>query len=195
MINQVILEGRMARDAKVFTSNKTGVENALITLAVDRNYRNSQGNTPADFVSCQLWGYPGNNNNGGRPNNNRVNTFARYARKGSLISIVGQIRPSNYQDKNGNWINRQPVIINQFNFLSSNRNNNGGQPNNAPRPRSNYQPRNNNYNAPQNNQQPPVNNQPNNGQQPQNNTQGGQSSPFKNVGKKKIDVSDKDLPF
>lgn len=54
MINNVILVGRMARDAELrYTpSNQTVV---TFTLAVNCNFKNQNGEHEADFINCVIW--------------------------------------------------------------------------------------------------------------------------------------------
>lgn len=54
MINQVTLVGRLTRDPELrVTPDGTYVAN--IILAVNRNYRNQNGEIDTDFVQCTLW--------------------------------------------------------------------------------------------------------------------------------------------
>ena len=50
-MNKVVLVGRLTRDPEVRT-NSSGVSSARFTVAVNRNYRNRDGQYDADFVSC-----------------------------------------------------------------------------------------------------------------------------------------------
>lgn len=54
MINQVTLVGRLTKDPELrYTPDGKAVSN--ITLAVNRNFRNTVGNYEADFVQCIIW--------------------------------------------------------------------------------------------------------------------------------------------
>ena len=54
MINRVVLVGRLTRDPELRTTG-SGISVATFTLAVDRQFTNSQGERGADFVSCVIW--------------------------------------------------------------------------------------------------------------------------------------------
>ena len=54
MINNVVLVGRLTRDPDLRTTG-SGISVATFTLAVDRQYTNSQGERGADFISCVIW--------------------------------------------------------------------------------------------------------------------------------------------
>lgn len=66
------------------TNNKSYVR---VTLAVNRRFKNEKGEREADFISIILWG-------------KSAETLVSYAKKGSLISVEGEIRIRNYTDKN-----------------------------------------------------------------------------------------------
>lgn len=54
MLNRVILTGRLTKDADLrYTNNGTAV--ASFTVAVDRQFRNQDGDRDADFINCVIW--------------------------------------------------------------------------------------------------------------------------------------------
>ena len=87
MIHNVVLIGRLTRDIelKQTTTNKSAVN---FTLAVNRNYKNEQGEQQADFINCIAYGKQAEN-------------MARFLNKGSLIGIEGRIATRNYKNKDG----------------------------------------------------------------------------------------------
>lgn len=57
MINNVVLVERLTKDPDLrFTANGAAV--ATFTLAVNRNFKNQQGNREADFIHCVIWRKP-----------------------------------------------------------------------------------------------------------------------------------------
>ncbi|MDT1039693.1 single-stranded DNA-binding protein, partial [Staphylococcus pseudintermedius] len=50
MINRVVLVGRLTKDPE-FRTTQSGVEVATFTLAVNRNYKNKNGEQQADFIN------------------------------------------------------------------------------------------------------------------------------------------------
>lgn len=105
MINQVTLVGRLTRnpDLKV-TPDGTYVTN--VTVAVNRNYRNQNGDFDADFVQCTLWKKTAENT-------------AQYCRKGSLIGITGRIQTRNYNNQDGKRVYVTEVVAELVKFLDS----------------------------------------------------------------------------
>lgn len=54
MINRTVLVGRLTNDPELkYTGN--GVAVATFTVAVNRQFTNSQGEREADFIRCQMW--------------------------------------------------------------------------------------------------------------------------------------------
>jgi len=82
MLNNVSLVGRLTKDPELIVVNEKSVVN--FTLAVNRNYKDSSGETPADFIQCQAWDRP-------------ANFIGSYVKKGNLVSIVGSINTRTYE--------------------------------------------------------------------------------------------------
>lgn len=109
MINQVTLVGRLTRDPEVkFTSEGTPV--AHVVLAVNRHYRNHNGEIETDFVQCTLWKKTAENT-------------AHYCRKGSVIGITGRLQTRHYDNQEGRRIYVTEVVADDVRFLGSKPNN------------------------------------------------------------------------
>ncbi|KOP71857.1 single-stranded DNA-binding protein [Cytobacillus solani] len=103
MINQVTLVGRLTKDPELKrTAEGTPVTN--VTLAVNRHYRNQQGEIDADFVQCTLWRKVAENT-------------SRYCRKGSLVGITGRIQTSHYENQAGKRVYVTEVWADSVKFL------------------------------------------------------------------------------
>lgn len=77
MINNVVLIGRLTKDIDLrYTASGSAV--GSFTLAVNRNFTNQNGDREADFINCVIWRKP-------------AETMANYARKGTLLGVVGRI--------------------------------------------------------------------------------------------------------
>ena len=87
MINRVVLVGRLTRDPELRTTG-SGISVATFTLAVDRQFTNSQGERGADFISCVIWRKAAEN-------------FCNFTSKGSLVGIDGRIQTRSYDNKDG----------------------------------------------------------------------------------------------
>ena len=103
MINRVVLVGRLTRDPDLrYTSNGTAVVN--FTLAVNRTFKNSQGEQEADFINCQAWRTTAEN-------------VAQYLRKGSLAGIDGRIQTRSYENDEGRRVYVTEVVADSVQFL------------------------------------------------------------------------------
>ena len=78
MINNVVLVGRMTKDADLrYTKSNKAVSS--FTLAVNRRFKSENGEREADFINCILWGQQAEN-------------LANWCKKGVLIGVTGRIQ-------------------------------------------------------------------------------------------------------
>lgn len=114
MINNVVLIGRLTKDPDLrYTANGTAV--ATFTLAVNRNFKNQDGNREADFINCVIWRKP-------------AESLANYARKGTLLGITGRIQTRSYENQQGQRVYVTEIIVEEFQLLESRSANNKQQP-------------------------------------------------------------------
>lgn len=105
MINNTVLVGHLTRDPELkFTANGAAV--ATFTLAVNRNFTNQSGEREADFVNCVIWRKP-------------AETLANYAKKGTLLGVVGRIQTRNYENQQGQRVYVTEVVCDNFQLLES----------------------------------------------------------------------------
>ena len=105
MINNVVLVGRMTRDADLrYTPSNQAV--ATFTLAVNRNFKNQAGEREADFINCVIW-------------RQQAENLANWAKKGALIGITGRIQTRNYENQQGQRVYVTEVIAESFQVLES----------------------------------------------------------------------------
>ncbi len=126
MINNVVLVGRMTKDAELrYTPSQVAV--ATFTLAVNRTFKSQNGEREADFINCVIWRQPAEN-------------LANWAKKGALVGITGRIQTRNYENQQGQRVYVTEVVADNFQMLesratreggSSNSYNNGGFNNNS----------------------------------------------------------------
>lgn len=105
MINSVILTGRLTKNIDL-RQTSTGKAMTYFTLAVNRVFKNEQGVSDADFVTCVAFGVQAEN-------------MARYLTQGSLIGVEGRISTRNFQGKDGNTVYVTEVIAGNVTFLES----------------------------------------------------------------------------
>lgn len=105
MINNVVLVGRLTRDVDLrYTSNGTAV--GTFSVAVDRPFKNQQGERETDFINCVIWRKSAEN-------------FANFTRKGSLVGVEGRIQTRNYENQQGQKVYVTEIIVENFSLLES----------------------------------------------------------------------------
>ncbi|MCL3857909.1 single-stranded DNA-binding protein [Pediococcus pentosaceus] len=138
MINRAVLVGRLTRDPELRYTG-SGVAVATFTVAVNRQFTNSQGEREADFINCVMWRKAAEN-------------FCNFTRKGSLVGIDGRIQTRSYENQQGTRVYVTEVVAENFSLLESkNSNQNNGQ---------NYQNQQNGQSAPSRNPNDPFNSMP-----------------------------------
>lgn len=105
MINRVVLTGRLTRDPELkYTQSGNAV--CSFTLAVDRQFRNQNGDREADFINCVIWRKSAEN-------------FSNFTHKGSMVGIDGRIQVRNYENQQGQRVYVTEVIVDNFALLES----------------------------------------------------------------------------
>lgn len=116
MLNRVVLVGRLTADPQ-FRTTPSGVSVATFTLAVNRNFKNKDGEQQADFINVVVFRQQAENVN-------------NYLSKGSLAGVDGRIQSRNYENKEGKRVFVTEVVADNVQFLEPKNNNN--QSNNQP---------------------------------------------------------------
>ena len=105
MINNVTLVGRLTKDVELkYTPANQAV--AQFTLAVNRTFKNANGERESDFINCVIWRKSAEN-------------FANWVKKGALIGITGRIQTRNYENQQGQRVYITEVIAENFQMLES----------------------------------------------------------------------------
>lgn len=105
MINNVILTGRLTKNIEL-RQTSTGKAMTYFTLAVNRGFKNEQGVSGTDFVSCVAFGAQAEN-------------MARYLTQGSLIGVEGRISTRNFQGNDGKTVYVTEVTVGNVTFLDT----------------------------------------------------------------------------
>ena len=105
MINNVVLVGRMTRDAELrYTPSNQAV--ATFSLAVNRNFKNQNGEREADFINVVIW-------------RQQAENLANWAKKGALIGVTGRIQTRSYDNQQGQRDYVTEVVAESFQLLES----------------------------------------------------------------------------
>ena len=104
-MNKAILMGRLTKDPELRSTNG-GVSVCSFTVAVDRRFKNAQGEREADFIPVVCW-------------RQTAEFVARYFQKGQRIALVGSIQVRHWDDEQGNRRYMTEVIADEVYFADS----------------------------------------------------------------------------
>ena len=114
MINRVVLVGRITRDPETQQTN-TGIPYVRFSLAVNRPFKDQNGERQADFINCVAW-------------RAQAEFLQKFVKKGNQLAVEGRIQTNSYTDANGN--NRQAfdILVESVSSLEPASKNDGYQP-------------------------------------------------------------------
>lgn len=104
-MNSICLVGRLTKNVELrYTPSNVAV--ATFTLAVNRTFKNENGDREADFINCVMW-------------RQQAENLANWAKKGALIGVTGRIQTRNYDNQQGQRVYVTEVVAEQFQLLES----------------------------------------------------------------------------
>ncbi|AGZ24980.1 single-stranded DNA-binding protein [Staphylococcus pasteuri] len=114
MLNRVVLVGRLTKDPE-FRTTQNGVSVATFTLAVNRNFKNKNGEQQADFINVVVFRQQAENVN-------------NYLSKGNLAGVDGRIQSRSYENKEGQRVYVTEVLADSVQFLEPKNNQSNNRP-------------------------------------------------------------------
>lgn len=102
-MNKTILIGNLARDPELSTT-PSGVSVCKFTLAIQRNFKNADGEREADFLNIVTW-------------RGLAENCGQYLRKGSKVAVCGQIQTRSYE-VDGQKRYATDIVADEVEFLS-----------------------------------------------------------------------------
>lgn len=105
MINNTVLVGRLTKDVEL-RHTPSNVAVSTFTLAVNRTFKNENGDREADFINCVMW-------------RQQAENLANWAKKGALIGVTGRIQTRSYDNQQGQRVYVTEVVAEQFQLLES----------------------------------------------------------------------------
>ena len=104
-MNKIVLTGRLTANPELrYTTNNTAVTS--FTLAVDRNFKNENGNKEADFINIVAW-------------NKKAELIHQYLKKGDRVGIGGRLQVRKYQNERRENRYVTEVVADEVEFLNS----------------------------------------------------------------------------
>lgn len=110
-MNRVVLVGRLTKDPELRSTGQTSV--ASFSVAVNRTFKNKEGNYDADFINVSVFGMQADN-------------VAKFCFKGSLVGIDGRIQTRSYDAQDGTKRYVTDVVADRVEFLGSKKDGNSG---------------------------------------------------------------------
>lgn len=104
-MNKVLLVGRLTKDPEV-KATTSQVKVCNFTIAVDRKFKDNNGNKQADFINCVAW-------------RQTAEFIGKYFTRGQRIGIVGCIQTRTYDDNNGQRHYITEVLAEDVEFVDS----------------------------------------------------------------------------
>ena len=103
-MNRFFATGRLTKDPEKRTT-QSGVSVCTFTLAVDRRYKNANGERETDFFQVVCW-------------RQVADLSAQYLSKGKQVAIAGEVQTRSYDDKNGVKRYVTELVADEVQFLS-----------------------------------------------------------------------------
>jgi len=106
-MNKVIIIGRFTHDPEIkYTTGENATATARFSLAVNRRFKNKEGNYDADFINCVAFG-------------KTAEFIEKYFTKGMAVGITGRIQTGSYTNKEGQKVYTTYVVVEETEFVES----------------------------------------------------------------------------
>lgn len=105
MLNTITVMGRLTKDPELRrTGSGTAVTN--FTLAVERDFKDSNGGKETDFIEVVTW-------------RNTAEFVSKYFAKGRMVCVNGRLQIRDYTDKDGNKRKVSEIVADSVYFADS----------------------------------------------------------------------------
>ena len=117
--SKAIITGNLTRDPELRTT-PNGASVCSFSVAVNRVYKDASGEQKEDvsFIDCSAWGKLGE-------------MISQYAKKGTGVLVSGRLDQRSWEDKTtGSKRSRVEIVVEDFNFTGSAKNDGGSSSSN-----------------------------------------------------------------
>ena len=104
-MNRVEIIGRLTKDVELNKTN-SGVSVAKVSVAVDRRYKDEEGNKITDFFNVVVW-------------RGLAENIAKYCSKGSKVFIAGELQNRSWEKEDGTKAYITEIIASECEFLDT----------------------------------------------------------------------------
>lgn len=105
-MNKVEITGRLTADPELKKIENSDKVYTRFSLAVQRNFKNKDGEYDADFFNVVAW-------------DKRAETICTHVKKGHRFGVVGRLQNKSYEKQDGTTGYITDVILEDFDFLES----------------------------------------------------------------------------
>lgn len=110
-MNKITLLGRLTKDVELKLIGDRPL--AEFSLAVNRRFKNAQGERETDFFNCKLWG-------------KTAETLQQHTMKGQQLLVSGRVENRTFTNQEGQNVRFTEVIVEEFDFVEKSPNQNQG---------------------------------------------------------------------
>lgn len=103
-MNSVFMIGRLVAEPEA-ASTSSGIACCRFRIAVDRSYKDKDGNTQTDFIPVTAW-------------RGLADLCNRYLSKGKQVAVKGELHTSTYTNKDGEKKYSWNITADQVKFLT-----------------------------------------------------------------------------
>lgn len=103
-MNKAIIIGNLTRDPDL-KSTQSGIPVASFTVAVNRRFKNANGEQETDYINIVAW-------------RQLAELCGKYLKKGNKVGITGSIQTRKYTDKNGVERTATEILADEAEFLT-----------------------------------------------------------------------------
>ena len=103
MYNKVILIGRLVAAPELHKTS-TDKSVARVTVAVNRRYKDQNGERETDFISLVIW-------------DKKAENFSNWIKKGYLVTVEGRLQTRSYENQQGQRVYVTEVNVSNFDNL------------------------------------------------------------------------------
>ena len=109
MLNRIVIGGRLTGDPEL-RRTQSGTAVASFTLAVERDFKNQNGEKETDFINCVAW-------------KGSAEFASNYFSKGQMAIVDGRLQMREWADKDGNKRRSFDVVVQSMYFGGSKKEN------------------------------------------------------------------------
>lgn len=114
-MNQVTLKGRLSRDPEIRFTSTNNKKVANFSVAVQRNFKNANGEYDADFFNCVAFA-------------GTAEMIEKFFKKGQEILLTGRIQNRNWDDDQGVKHYATDIMVDRVEFCGSKSTNTESKP-------------------------------------------------------------------